>query len=161
MRRSLQLGFPIRHGLPGYNMPSHIRIGVRDPDSMNGWFQGLLDLGSPSPLITSAQIPIDLVLKHTTMCISDIHIHESVIMTRVVALEEYVRQSEVFVIPTVLISPEHVLIDGHHRLELFKRFGYTTIPVTVVDYHSPYIVTHVDVDRRIIAQFLVATMLSM
>lgn len=42
--------------------------------------------------------------------------------------------------PVVVERENYVLLDGHHRLEAFKRLGVGAIPAVLVDYWDPRIV---------------------
>lgn len=34
----------------------------------------------------------------------------------------------------------YTVIDGHHRLEFFRRIGLTLVPVALIDYHDPRVI---------------------
>lgn len=147
VKLSKECGFPIRHGKYSYNRPTCIRLGVRDPHLLEDWFTSVKSI-EPS-IVFDKHIPDGIILRSDMVDANAIFTHENVIIENVIAFEQYLNKSQNFLIPTIIISDEMVLIDGHHRLELMKRMGYTKIPVTVVNYHHKCIATHIDVNKRL------------
>jgi cytidyltransferase-like protein len=144
---SKDCGFPIRHGKHSYNRPTCIRLGVRDPVLLKEWFQ-TIKKAEPS-LVFDAHIPADIILRTDTVDIGSIHTHENVIVENVLAFEQYLNKSQNFLVPTIIVTDDLVLVDGHHRLELMKRMGYTKIPVTVINYYHECVLTHIEVNKRL------------
>jgi len=151
-------GFPIRHGKHSYNRPTCIRIGVRDPALLEVWFQ-TIQRTEPS-LVFDAHIPADIILRTDIVDITSIHTHENVIVENVLAFEQYLNKSQNFLIPSIIVSDDMVLIDGHHRLELMKRMGYTKIPVTVINYYHDCVLTHIDANKRLAKKTIVQSALN-
>lgn len=47
------------------------------------------------------------------------------------------------VVPSIVACSESgLIIDGHHRYEVFKKMQLPTFPVLLVDYKNPNIITH-------------------
>ena len=135
-------GFPIRHGKHSYNGPLFIRLGVRDPDTLKEWFEAI-DY-HPQQIISKSMLPRDLVQRVEVVPIENIKIHEEVLEENILKFQNFVNNSENFLIPSILVSPEYVIIDGHHRFSLFKRMGYKEVHVTVINYYDDRIVVHGD-----------------
>lgn len=69
--------------------------------------------------------------------------HEEVMNNRLDAMINYIDSlSPHTVIPSILISEDNVIIDGHHRYHALKEKGFKQLPVHVLKYNSQYIVTH-------------------
>ena len=152
-------GFPVRHGKYGYNCPKYIRIGVRDPEKINKW----IDIIKNQPfgdIFLQNMIPPNIIIKNEVININNIKIHENVVTENMIAFEQYLTKSQNYLIPSILVSEEMVLIDGHHRLELLKKMGYNQIPVTIIDYHNPIILTHNDHEKQISKELVINTALS-
>ena len=152
-------GYPIRHGKNSYNRPTYIRLGVRNPELLNDWFQ-LLREHEPKTIVTSNTILAEMVLCEDMVDIDCIYTHEYVINENVVAFQEYLNKSQNFLVPTIIVSAENVLIDGHHRLELMRRMGYKRIPVTVCNYLHSDIFTHIEPEKRLAKEFIIQSALN-
>lgn len=151
-------GFPIRHGKYSYERPTYIRLGVRNPERLEEWFQLIRNL-QPGTIVDNRNIPSDIVIEQTSIEISKIATHENVIMENVTAFESYLEKSQNFLIPSIIVSEEGVLIDGHHRLELMKKMGYKLIPVTIINYNHPAIFTHIEENKRLPKHVVIETAL--
>lgn len=158
VKLSKEGGFPIRHGKNSYNKPTCIRIGVRDPELLKDWFK-IIQNNEPS-LVFDSNIPSDIIIRNDTVDIASIYTHENVITENVIAFEQYLNKSQNFLIPTIIVSEEMVLIDGHHRLELLKKMGYTKIPVTVVNYNHSCILTHCVINKQISKEIIIQSALN-
>lgn len=79
-------------------------------------------------------------LKISLMDISRLKPHEKYIDDRVEHLIKEIKEDGVLKKPVVAENMYNVVLDGHHRVEAFKRMGFTTIPVAIVDYRDPRIV---------------------
>jgi hypothetical protein len=44
-------------------------------------------------------------------------------------------------IPSVLISKDHIVLDGHHRLHAISNLGLEMVPCTVIEVESPMVST--------------------
>jgi cytidyltransferase-like protein len=152
-------GFPIRHGKNGYGRPTFVRIGVRDPSKLEDWFEVIKNL-QPGTMINASNVPTDIVISQSHVDINSIKIHENVIIENVIAFESYLEKSQNFLIPSIIISEEMVLIDGHHRLELMKKMGYSNIPVTIINYYHPSVLTHIIKEKQLSKQTIIETALS-
>jgi len=147
-------GFPIRHGKQGYDMPTFVRVAVRNPDHIGGWFDALESLVDTEVdgFINTGMLSARLISRNDIVPLDSILIHESVIETRANALLSYIQETDFGVaIPSILVHEVsrdgmdvYVVIDGHHRLHVLTQLGYTDIPVSVVRYNDPIIVVHPD-----------------
>ena len=138
-------GIPIRLGLSGYNLPSFIRIAVRSEDSNKILFNVLESLITFNKInYPHIKIPDNLVLKYEDVEIDKILIHENVILERYNALQNYVDTLETLkVIPAIIVDYNtNILIDGHHRLYLFKKLNMKKIPVIFINYTHPNIIVN-------------------
>merc|ERR1712241_951087 len=69
------------------------------------------------------------------MGIDDLLPHEEVLHDRASKLQEYVRDLPVKILPAIIIDSQfQVVIDGHHRLELFRQAGMEIVPAVAVNY---------------------------
>lgn len=159
---SRENGFPIRWAKMGYGMESHIRIGVRDPSRLSKWFRILTTALTPpqqEPDVLNMQnewihLPSDMATLLTKYPIKivkleDIRCHEETIHKSAKLLQNYITCTPQCCISTIIVTPELILLDGHHRLEAFKGLGMKDVPVTVVCYDSPHILTHIDESKRV------------
>eukprot|EP00438_Fugacium_kawagutii_P031049 Skav231918 [mRNA] locus=scaffold3547:17712:21490:+ [translate_table: standard] len=135
-RTALDCGCPIRHAASGYDKPSVVRLAVRRPYDFSVLYQALLRRESNSTALaqttfgTSADVNPDVIAGVRLVHIDDLHPHEEVLTNRADKLKEYVRD-----------LPD-VVIDGHHRLELFKAAGLTIVPAVSVNYEHPDILVN-------------------
>lgn len=85
-----------------------------------------------------------LVLENCFLPAEDLLPHEKVIQERKEGLVNYLQTNyEEVIIPSIIIcSNSNVIIDGHHRFRALMDLGYTTIPVTKINYSDPKILTH-------------------
>jgi cytidyltransferase-like protein len=145
-------GFPIRHGKHGYNMPTYVRIAVRNPDHIGGLFDALETLvdNEVDGFINMRSLSNRLIVRNDTIPLQAIMCHELAIESRSDALMSYIQETEFGVaIPSIIVhevvqdeSKLYIVIDGHHRLCVLTKFGYTEIPVSVIRYNDPSIVVH-------------------
>lgn len=68
------------------------------------------------------------------MEIADLRIHEAIQDELLENFINMLREDGVFKVPILVDENDHVVLDGHHRVEALKRMGYTKIPVYLVDY---------------------------
>ncbi|MEZ0345872.1 MAG: ParB/RepB/Spo0J family partition protein [Infirmifilum sp.] len=73
------------------------------------------------------------------MNISNLKPHEKYIEERVELLLEELFTDGLLRKPVIADEKNLVLLDGHHRLEAFKRLGLAQIPVALVNYYDPRI----------------------
>jgi histidinol-phosphate/aromatic aminotransferase/cobyric acid decarboxylase-like protein len=139
VRDSKRIGFPIRHGKQGYKKDTFIRIAVRDPSLIAEWFD-VLKLPFDINKVKST-----LVKQQTMLPLSSIVRHEQRNGAHADSLLEYIQSYNAYIqTPAVCAIPntdKYMLVDGHHRVSVLTRMGQTEIPVTVVDYFHPSIIT--------------------
>ena len=160
-KKSRSMGYPIRHGKHGYLRPTFFRIGVRDPETIRDWLDGISAYKNvEEELATGRCLPENLVLARTTLSQQQILIHENYIEHHVSAFYEYLKLSGNYLIPTILVAKiddddesiegdaQYLLVDGHHRFEVLKRLEYSNIPVTVIDYSHESIHTNLHTGKQ-------------
>eukprot|EP00931_Biecheleriopsis_adriatica_P005985 TRINITY_DN107456_c0_g1_i1.p1 TRINITY_DN107456_c0_g1~~TRINITY_DN107456_c0_g1_i1.p1 ORF type:complete len:569 (+),score=102.62 TRINITY_DN107456_c0_g1_i1:37-1743(+) len=140
-RTALQCGCPIRNCALGYDKPSVVRIAVRRPYDFSVLYQALLQRECDSksnvraPFGTSADVNPSVVEGVRLVHIDDLKPHEEVLTDRASKLQEYVRDLPVKILPAIIVDSQYqVVIDGHHRLELFRAAGMTIVPAVSVNY---------------------------
>jgi len=138
-------GLPIRLGISGYNSPTFIRIAVRNKESN----AKLLEVISTIKFVNKInyphiKIPDNLIIKFDYIDIDNILCHEKIINERSNALEKYINTLEnIKIIPAIIIEHKNnILIDGHHRLNVFKQLKFTKIPVLYINYYHPNIIVN-------------------
>jgi histidinol-phosphate/aromatic aminotransferase/cobyric acid decarboxylase-like protein len=138
-------GLPIRLGISGYKLPNYIRIAVRDEESNKKLIEVLSSLKFINKIkYPHIRIPDNLIIKFDYININDILCHEKIINERSIALENYIQTLEnTKIIPAILIDYQNnILIDGHHRLSVFKKLNYDKIPVLYINYSHPNIIVN-------------------
>ncbi len=65
--------------------------------------------------------------------------HEEFTEGRLRALMQHLRRTGVLWFPILADEKDFIILDGHHRVEAFKRMGMKTILCRLVDYDSPEI----------------------
>lgn len=138
-------GVPVRLGVSGYNLPSYIRIAVRSEESNKILFNVLSSLVKFNQFnYPHIKVPDNLVIKFDNVDIEKILIHEMVILERYNALHNYIDTLEQLkVLPAMIVDYNtNILIDGHHRLYLFKKLNYKKIPVLYINYNNPNIIVN-------------------
>jgi len=144
-KTALACGCPVRHAASGYDMPSVIRIAVRRPHDFSVLYQALLQReGERSPKMaaplrttfgTYADVHPSVVEGVRLVHIDDLKPHEKVLEDRAGKLEEYVGDLEKVILPAIIVDSQfQVVIDGHHRLALFRKAGMQIVPVVSVNY---------------------------
>merc|ERR1712054_748310 len=67
--------------------------------------------------------------------IDDVKPHEQVLAEREAKLQAYVSDMSLKTLPSIILCSKHqVVIDGHHRLELFRQVGMSIVPAVFVNY---------------------------
>jgi len=139
---SLECGCPIRSGAHGYGKPSFIRIAVRRPYDFSVFYQALLQMQckntSSGNVIfgTYADVHPSVVESVRLVHIDDLLPHEEVLTDRAGKLADYVQELHMKILPAILIDSEYkVVIDGHHRLALFRHLGMNIVPVVSLNYN--------------------------
>jgi len=137
---SLDCGCPVRHAAAGYDMPTIIRIAVRRPYDFSVLYQALLrqayaNINGRAPLGTYADVHPSVIEGVHLVHIDDLKPHEEVIKEREGRLQEYVKALPLLTLPAIIVeSAYQVVLDGHHRLELFRAAGMTIVPAVFVNY---------------------------
>jgi len=71
--------------------------------------------------------------------IEDLKPHEEFTEGRLRRVMEDLERPGVLWYPILVEENNLIILDGHHRVESFKRFGYTKIRALLVDYFDPAI----------------------
>lgn len=157
-------GVPIRLGKNGYQQNSYIRIAVRK----NKYFEILLNCFKDVKKWTTYQqlnleeknnnivknkyilphlnINENIIQEFKYVSIDDIKIHEKYIKQRHDNLLNYVDNLDKKInVPAIVICHKtYTVIDGHHRLSIFRHFEKKTIPCILIDYDNEDIIVHPD-----------------
>ena len=142
---SLQYGIPVRHGISGYNEPSHIRFAVRNNISNEILFRMLNAVKATKIKIPNYyfKLPDNLVYGIIKISLDKIKSHEEHIIERKSKLLEYLNGNDYFVLPSMIVdSKDFVVLDGHHRLNILKDLGVKEEYVLLVNYESESIIPH-------------------
>lgn len=138
---AFQCGCPIRHAASGYDLPSVIRIAVRRPTDFAVLYQALLQRtyqhrASQDVLFgTLADVHPNVVHGVRLVHIDELRPHEHVLEDREANLKSYTDNLESVILPSIIVDSRHlVVIDGHHRLSLFRNSGMKIVPVVCVNY---------------------------
>lgn len=141
-------GCPIRYAKHGYNLPTHLRFAVRRPYDFSVLHQALLLVETQKrrktvTFGTYADVHPSVVEGVRLVHIDDLYGHERVLHDRAGKLQDYIRDLPVKILPAIIIDSQYqVVIDGHHRLELFRAAGMTIVPAVSVNYHHPDILVN-------------------
>lgn len=154
---SLECGCPVRHAAAGYDMPSILRIAVRRPYDFAVLYQALLrqayfSNGKSRGLFgTYADVNPSVIAGVDLVHIDDLKPHENVIQEREGKLTEYVKDLPIMTLPAIIVDSKFkVVIDGHHRLELFRRAGMSIVPAVLVNYdHEDILVSLPDSNSQV------------
>jgi len=150
----LNCGCPIRLAASGYGLPNVIRVAVRRPYDFSVLYQALLQNEQANkrnwqtgPFGTYADVHPSVIEGVSLLHIDDLKPHEDVLTDRASKLEEYVQDLPLVILPAIIVDSQYqVVIDGHHRLELFRKSGMRIVPVVVVNYaHTDILVNPPDV----------------
>ncbi|CAE6963250.1 cobD [Symbiodinium sp. CCMP2456] len=148
-KSALKCGCPIRHAASGYDRPTVVRLAVRRPYDFSVLYQALLRRACVSESFiqstfgTSADVNPAVIEGVRLVHIDDLKPHEEVLKDRATKLQEYVRDLPVKILPAIIVDSQYdVVIDGHHRLELFKAAGMTIVPAVSVNYEHPDILVN-------------------
>ncbi|CAE8705028.1 unnamed protein product [Polarella glacialis] len=138
---ALKCGCPVRNASSGYGIPTVVRIAVRRPYDFSVLYQALLQRECYSksnvraPFGTCADVDPSVVEGVRLVHIDDLKPHEEVLEDRSNKLQDYVRDLPVKILPAIIVDSQYqVVIDGHHRLSLFRAAGMTIVPVVSVNY---------------------------
>jgi len=151
---ALECGCPVRHAKSGYGLPTFIRVAVRRPYDFSVLYQALLQQAAArhSTTIsfgTYADVHPSVVEGVRLVHIDDLLPHEQVLTDRASKLQDYVRDLPKKILPAIIVDSRYqVVIDGHHRLELFRSAGMTIVPAVSVNYEHEDILVNPPGDER-------------
>lgn len=138
---SLKCGCPIRHAAAGYNLPTFIRIAVRRPTDFAVLYQALLQRecrtksADRGPFGTYADVHPSVIVGVELVHIDDVLPHELTSEERTEKLKGYLSDLPNKTLPAILLDAhKRVVIDGHHRLRLFREAGLTIVPAVLINY---------------------------
>lgn len=128
---STQANMPIRWGKYGYNKPKYIRVAVREICN----FEKLIDLWKQHLFFPEM---LNLHIQYKMIKVCDLKSHELIDKSASDKLYSYLDALEYKIIPSIIIdSSTNIIIDGHHRVDVIKRFNIQTINVLAIDYMNP------------------------
>eukprot|EP00746_Dinoflagellata_sp_MGD_P123868 gnl/MRDRNA2_/MRDRNA2_58472_c0_seq2.p1 gnl/MRDRNA2_/MRDRNA2_58472_c0~~gnl/MRDRNA2_/MRDRNA2_58472_c0_seq2.p1 ORF type:complete len:507 (-),score=91.39 gnl/MRDRNA2_/MRDRNA2_58472_c0_seq2:250-1596(-) len=135
----LEIGCPIRHAKQGYGIPTVIRVAVRRPSDFSVLYQAFVRHKNKCQGVVSfgtyADIDPAVVDRVDVVHIDDIKPHEFVLSDRADKLQSYIMDLPVKALPAIILDSKfNVLIDGHHRLELFRALGLIVVPAVFIRY---------------------------
>ena len=86
-----------------------------------------------------------------------IYPHEEILNERSSGMLSYISSLKPWtVVPSILIcSDTRVIIDGHHRYYVLKKLGYKKVPISLINYNSPKIITHDIRDKQLDKSFII------
>lgn len=154
---SLECGCPVRTAKAGYDRPTVVRMAVRRPYDFGVLYQALLhrmcDIGSETkapPFGTYADVKPQVIEGVRLVHIDDLLPHEEVLQDRAGKLQDYMNDLPVKILPAIIVDSEYqVVIDGHHRLNLFRQMGMQIVPAVSVNYaHEDILVNPPGKERK-------------
>lgn len=88
----------------------------------------------------------NLIIGTGYLKVNEIFPHEEVVADRLEKLSAYLESLKPYIIiPSILLcSKSFMIIDGHHRYYALQKMGFTEVPVTFIDYKSPFIITDLE-----------------
>jgi len=138
---ALDCGCPVRHAAGGYNLPTFLRLAVRRPSDFAPLHQALLRLELQKKekgkvhFGTYADVDPGAVAGVELVHIDDLKPHELILGDRAGKLQNYLEDLPVKHLPAIIVCSEtHTVIDGHHRLQLFKSSGMSIVPAIMLNY---------------------------
>jgi len=137
---ALDCGCPVRHAKSGYGLPTFVRLAVRRPYDFSVLYQALLQRACEHQSLsisfgTYADVQPSVVDGIKLVHIDDLLPHEEVLQDRAGKLQEYVKELPRKILPAIIVDSQfQVVIDGHHRLELFRQAGMQIVPVVSLNY---------------------------
>ena len=152
---SKQHHMPIRWGKMGYNKPTFIRVAVRETENFHKLLQVWIDyirhketkkqenINNDINNINDKKYPIlykfynNTVIHNKVVSLDSLKFHEEFSKEKFTKLYNYYKTlgENVRIIPTIIIDVHtNVIIDGHHRYQLFKKMGLKEVEVTCIDY---------------------------
>jgi len=155
---SLACGCPVRHAAAGYNLPTFIRIAVRRPYDFSVLYQALLqqdldytDTNRRAVFGTYADVHPSVIEGVKLVHIDDLKRHEHVMPEREGKLGAYIADMPLVTLPAIIVDSQYqVVIDGHHRLEVFRQAGMKIVPAVFVNYeHEDILVNPPDAPNQV------------
>lgn len=138
---ALECGCPVRTAKQGYDRPTVVRMAVRRPYDFSVLYQALLHRkcealsSEKAPFGTYADVSPSVIEGVKLVHIDDLKPHEEVLKDRAHKLQDYMEDLPVKILPAIIVDSQYqVVIDGHHRLELFRSLGMKIVPVVSVNY---------------------------
>lgn len=157
-KAALDSGCPVRHAAAGYNLPTFIRIAVRRPYDFSVLYQALLqqeqnysDANQSATFGTYADVQPSVIDGVKLVHIDDLKPHENVLHEREGKLQAYIADMPLVTLPAIIVDSQYnVVIDGHHRLELFRQAGMKIVPAVFVNYeHEDILVNPPDAPEQV------------
>jgi len=148
---SKECGCPIRHAAAGYGLPTFVRFAVRRPSDFAVLYQALLQhectahdsVQKKAPFGTYADVRPGTMEGVFLVHINDLKAHEAIGKESAEKLKSYIDDLPVKNLPAIIVDSQHqVVIDGHHRLELFRQAGMLIVPAVFVRYEHPDILVN-------------------
>jgi histidinol-phosphate/aromatic aminotransferase/cobyric acid decarboxylase-like protein len=139
-------GILIRKGEIGYKQHTFIRIAVRS-DIQNNILFNLLSEIKNDIFKPSFPFKIDTNIIYGMVYIDDKYLlpHEEYLSDRKNNLQKYLENNDYFILPSIIAcSKTLMIIDGHHRFEIYKMKNIKEIPVLLIDYENENILTHLE-----------------
>jgi len=149
-------GIVIRRGKIGYKQNTFIRFAVRNEEKNKMLFE-LLSNVKNKIFKTTYLFPIDNNIIYGLVNINESYLlkHENIINERKLNLQNYLENNDYFILPSIIAcSKTLTIIDGHHRLEIYKDKKIKEIPVLLINYDNENIITHLEnpIDKNDIIQ---------
>lgn len=147
-------GIVIRLGKIGYKQNTFIRLGVRDKYKNNYLFELLINV-KKTIFKPTYLFPIDESIVYGIVNINASYLlkHENIIPERKKNLQTYLENNDYFILPSIIVcSKTLMIIDGHHRFDIYKERNINEFPVLLVNYENKNIITHSEnpIDKEII-----------
>jgi hypothetical protein len=147
-------GIVIRRGKIGYKQNTFIRFAVRSEEKNKYLFELLLNV-KDTIFKPTYLFPIDKSIIYGIVNINTSYLleHEKIISERKKNLQTYLENNDYFILPSIIVcSKTLVIIDGHHRFEIYKEKNITEIPVLLINYENKYIITHSEnpIDKELV-----------
>merc|ERR1712129_374269 len=149
----------------GYNLPTFIRIAVRRPYDFSVLYQALLqqeqqvtDVNQQAMFGTYADVQPSVIEGVKLVHIDDLKPHENVIHEREGKLKAYIAEMPLVTLPAIIVDSQYqVVIDGHHRLELFRQAGMKIVPAVFVNYeHEDILVNPPDAPNQVAKETVIS-----
>jgi len=143
-QKLFEKGILIRKGVIGYNKKTFIRLAVRNEEKNKILFSVLKTIRDE---IFKPTIPfkINSNILYGLVYIDEKYLlpHEEYISERKENLQKYLDNNDYFILPAIIVcSKTLMIIDGHHRLEIYRLKNIKEIPVLLIDYKNNHILTN-------------------